>query len=324
MRGRAFRFASVSFLFAAAVACGSRTGLFLDEAEFGPNPIDGGDNPNIDGGRRDARNDRNDIEDAPPPLDVTPPMDVNRIDCAEAGTTYIYVISNSYQLYSFDPATNATKFIGNIACPSDIAETPFSMAVDRKGVAYILFTDERLYRVSTLNAACLSTSYVPRQSNFGVFGMGFATSDEPGGPVEHLYVAGDRRNNSASGLARIDVTNFKLTTVGDPDIEHAELTGTGSGALYAFYKRSTTSPPSYIGELDTTNGQVKGEKKLDTIDQGEGWAFAFWGGDFYMFHAPNGNSVVTRYRPADDTLTQVATLPSIIVGAGVSTCAPQQ
>ena len=69
---------------------------------------------------------------------------------------------------------------------------------------------------------------------------------------------------------------------------------------------------------------VKGEKKLDTIDQGQGWAFAFWGGDFYMFHAPNGNSIVTRYRPSDDSLTQVATLPSIIVGAGVSTCAPQQ
>ena len=325
MRARAFRFASISFLFAAAVACGSRTGLFLDEDAFGPNPIDGGDNPNIDGGRRDARNDRDEIEDAPPPLDVTPPIDVNRIDCAEAGTTYIYVISNSYQLYSFDPATNATKFIGNIACPSDSnADTPFSMAVDRKGVAYILFTDERLYRVSTLNAACLSTAYVPRQSNFGVFGMGFATSDEPGGPVEHLYVAGDRRNNSASGLARIDVTNFKLTTVGDPDIEHAELTGTGGGALYGFYKRSTTSPPSYIGELDTTTGLVKGEKKLDSIDQGQGWAFAFWGGDFYMFHAPNGNSIVTRYRPSDDSVTQVATLPSIIVGAGVSTCAPQQ
>lgn len=324
MRARAFRFASMSLVVAAAMACGSRTGLFLDEEAFGPNPIDGGP-PLVDAGRPDTGRDVVDIEDALPPLDVTPPQDVNNIDCAEAGTTFIYVISNSHQLYSFDPATNATKLIGNIACPAGIGETPFSMAVDRKGVAYILFTDERLYRVSTLNAACLSTSYVPRQSNFGLFGMGFATNDDgAGGPTELLYVHGDRRNNSASGLARIDVTNFKLTPVGDPNVEHAELTGTGGGALYAFYKRSLTSPPSYIGQVDTTDGQITGEKRLDTIDQGQGWAFAFWGGDFYMFHAPTGSTVVTRYRPANDTVAQVATFPSIIVGAGVSTCAPQQ
>src|SRR5262245_34576091 len=194
MRARAFRFASMTLLFTAAIACGSRTGLFLGEDEFGPNPIDGSPNP-TDGGRRDGQRDVAEIEDAIPPLDVTPPQDVNRIDCAEAGTTYVYLISNSYQLYSFDPATSATKFIGNIACSgAGAGDTPFSMAVDRKGVAYILFTDERLYRVSTLNAACLSTAYVPRQSNFGLFGMGFVFNDDGTGPTEHLYVAGDRRN----------------------------------------------------------------------------------------------------------------------------------
>src|SRR5687768_6890711 len=85
MRARAFRFASMSLLVAAAVACGSRTGLFLDEEAFGPNPIDGGP-PLLDGGRRDAARDVVEIEDAIPPLDVTPPQDVNNIDCAEAGT----------------------------------------------------------------------------------------------------------------------------------------------------------------------------------------------------------------------------------------------
>ena len=82
MRARAFRFASMSLLVAAAVACGSRTGLFLDEEAFGPNPIDGGP-PLLDGGRRDAARDVVEIEDAIPPLDVTPPQDVNNIDCAE-------------------------------------------------------------------------------------------------------------------------------------------------------------------------------------------------------------------------------------------------
>jgi hypothetical protein len=321
MRGRAFRLACLTLL----AACGSRTGLFLDEAEFGPNPVDGG--PTADAARRDASRDGEIVEDALPPLDVTPPQDVSRIDCAEAGTTYIYLISREYQLYSFDPSNNAVTFIGNIACPAPSGETPFSMAVDRKGIAYILFTDEHLYRVSTLNAACLGTSYVPRQSNFGTFGMGFATNEV--GPTETLYVYGDdlRSTGAARGLARIDISTFKLTTVGDPGIRQAELTGTGGGNLYAFYTRVLNQGvPSYIGQLDTTTGQLVSEKEFDDVDQGNGWAFAFWGGDFYMFTAPKtiGTGIVTRYRPSNDTHQQIATLPSVIVGAGVSTCAPQQ
>ncbi|MGH7281076.1 MAG: hypothetical protein ACRELY_06100, partial [Polyangiaceae bacterium] len=54
-----------------------------------------------------------------------------------------------------------------------------------------------------------------------------------------------------------------------------------------------------------------------------GWAFGFWGGDFYTFTG-GGPSTVTRFRPSDKSIVQVATYPSEIVGAGVSTCAPQQ
>jgi hypothetical protein len=45
-------------------------------------------------------------------------------------------------------------------------------------------------------------------------------------------------------------------------------------------------------------------------------------GDFYLFTAPGGSSIVTRFRPSDGSLVQVATLSQTIVGAGVSTCAP--
>jgi hypothetical protein len=200
------------------------------------------------------------------------------------------------------------------------------MAVDRKGVAYILFTDEKIYRVSTATGACIATPYTPRQSNFGLFGMGFATDSI--GPTEVLYVAGDdqQRNGGARGLARIAPDTFALTPVGDfvPKIDQSELTGTGDGRLFAFYRKQEDSPPSYIGEIDPDTGNVLGERKFDAVDQGNGWAFAYWGGAFYMFHAPNGTTRVTRWRPSDDTVTQVATTPLRIVGAGVSTCAPQQ
>jgi hypothetical protein len=201
------------------------------------------------------------------------------------------------------------------------------MAVDRRGIAYILFDlSNRLFRVSTATAACIDTSYVPGQSGFFSFGMGFAT--DQGGPSETLYVAGSDLSGlgSAKGLARIDPTTFNLSPVGDfsPPIEQGELTGTGDGRLFAFYTKNGVRQPSFIGQIDPQTAQVLGERRFDSVDQGNGWAFAYWGGDFYMFHAPGSQTKVTRWRPADDSVTQVASTPLEIVGAGVSTCAPQQ
>ena len=61
------------------------------------------------------------------------------------------------------------------------------------------------------------------------------------------------------------------------------------------------------------------------IEQGNYYAFAFWGGDFFTFTAstnpPPGSTIVTRFRPSDGTVVPVASTPDFIVGAGVSTCA---
>lgn len=278
---------------------------------------------------RDGSVDGEPIEDALPPLDVRPPQDVNRIDCPDAAATLVYLISNSYELYSFDPENGAFLQIGSIACPSEPGATPFSMAVDRRGIAYILFTDDHIYQVSTATAACIGTAYTPGQSNFRRFGMGFATNDV--GPTETLYVSGDEQpgNNGipgASGLARIDKTSFALSRVGqfNPLIRRSELTGTGDGRLFALYNKFSDTP-SFIGEIDTDTAVVKAETAFPSVALGSGWAFAFWGGDFYMFTAPGGGgSTVTRFRPSDSSVTVVGSLPTIIVGAGVSTCAPQQ
>jgi hypothetical protein len=304
-------------------ACGSRTGLFVEDTP-GPLPEDGGGGGG--GGQKDGSTKDNVIpEDAIPPIDVTPPPDVFKNDCPDADATLVYVITEQYELFSFFPPDASFKKIGNIACPAPAGTTPFSMAVDRKGVAYIVFNDGHLYRVSTATAACISTPFALNQSGFGTFGMGYATN--AGGPSETLYVAGDGQGTNATGLASIDTNTFKLTPIGDfvPNINRAELTGTGGGQLFAFYAKSTNATDSYIGEIDKGSGAVIGETHLQ-IDQGGGWAFAFWGGDFYTFTAPAGpstGSVVNRFRPLDGSVTQVTTLGTTIVGAGVSTCAPE-
>jgi hypothetical protein len=301
------------------LACGSRTGLFTDEdgtiisfdggVRVGP---DGA--PLTDGGHL--------FEDGPNTLDARPPVDVYRNDCPDAAALLVYTIADDYTLQSFNPETGQFRTVGSIKCGAGPFDTPFSMAVDRRGTAYVLFTDRNIYKVSTATGACVGTSFVGGTNNFNLFGMGFATNSI--GPTETLYIAGDA-DKGATGIARVDTNTFGVTVIGDPGFSQGELTGTGDGRLFAFYRQTPGDSDSWIGEIDTTNGQVLGERHFPTVDQGRGWAFAFWGGDFYMFHAPNDHTIVTRWRPADDSVTDVAQAPAgvSIVGAGVSTCAPQ-
>lgn len=317
----------------ALAACGSRTGLWGTDLDNGNGDGDGGTGEG--GTRRDGGLIDGAIPDALPPIDATP-RDANRVDCPDADATLVYLISVDYELLSFDPATGTVTNIGNIACPAHPDATPFSMAVDRKGVAYILFSnqsgggnnsgpdDGKLFRVSTATAACIGTSFVPNQLGFLRFGMGFATNDV--GPTEQLFIAGSEQSNGAEGLGTIDTTSFKLSKVGNfvPNIRNAELTGTGDGRLYALYTKTALNQPAYIGEINTLTGQVIAETRFNDVDLGNAWAFAAWGGDFYMFTAPGGTTEVTRWRPSNNTTTVVANLSTRIVGAGVSTCAPSQ
>jgi hypothetical protein len=309
------------------VACGSRTGLWGTDDDVDELEPDGGRDAGHEAHFIDARDQDEEEPDAPlPPIDATP-RDANRTDCPDADATLVYVVTQANELYSFFPTDGSFKFISNLACPTPT--TPFSMAVDRRGVAYVEFEDDGIYRVSTATGACIATSFVPDQHGFKRFGMGFATNTV--GPTETLFVSASADTSGATdlGLARIDPTSLVLDPVGPffpRDLTSSELTGTGDGRLYAFYTKGGVqgSAPSFIGEINTDTAEVVAETAFPTVAQGNGWAFAFWGGDFYMFTGTGGSSTVTRWRPLDDSVTVVANLPSLIVGAGVSTCAPSQ
>jgi hypothetical protein len=260
-------------------------------------------------------------EDGLPPIDVQPPPPH---DCPDAGSTLIYVITENNTLYSFDPPTAAfSTVIGNIACPS--SSSPFSMAVARNGIAYIIFYDGELFEIDTQakTLPCRPTGFVSGQGGFAPrFGMGF--SRDPVGSGETLYVASGSSGMTGGPpqLARIDTKTFQLAFIGNftPSIDDAELTGTGAGGLFGFY---ATTAGSSIAQIDKANAQVTGYAPLPSVDQGAGWAFAYWGGDFYTFTAPGGGTVVTRYRPSDQSVVPVASISDVVVGAGVSTCAPR-
>jgi hypothetical protein len=309
----------------AGVACGSRTGLLVDESVAPPAIVDAGRDA-----RRDARPlvDSNEPDTALPELDARPRFDARPLACIDAGDTQIYAVSSNTDLLAFYPPTATFTLIGKLVCPDPSA--PFSMAVDRKGIAFVLYstggTDRgRLYRVSTATAACTPTAYQSGQLGYASFGMGFAADDIGGG--ETLYIAND--DTSGGSLGALDTTSFLIRDIGQfqPAVYSGELTGTGDGRLYTFYTKNPVHQQgigSIVAEVDKTNGKILGEHQLATVDQGTAWAFAFWGGDFYLFTSQGGPSTVTRYRPSDGSVTAVATYPTPITGAGVSTCAPSQ
>ena len=115
---------------------------------------------------------------------------------------------------------------------------------------------------------------------------------------------------------------FGITKVGmfAPPLTNAELTGTGDGRLYAFHRPTDTT--SAIAEIDKSTAKVIASDPLPGVEQGSAWAFAFWGGYFWLFTQPDKQRV-TRYDPATKQITLVGGYTSPIVGAGVSTCAPQ-
>ncbi len=274
-------------------ACGARTGLLAP-------PYDG-------------------ASDVLPPLDVTHD-DVTATGCLDAASsTLVYAVTNDGLLLSFYPPTATFETLGMLQCLSSGA--PFSMAVDRKGTAYVEYDEGngKLFKVSTVDASCAPTSFANNDSTYFRFGMGYAAVGV--GPSESLFIA------SADGhLATLDTTSFAITTVGPFDVstlQGAELTGTGDGRLYAYYAPSNGfTGGSFIAEIDKTTAKVLGADPLG-FDRGNAWAFAFWGGDFWVFTAPNDVQTTVKYDPVTKTSTVVAHYGSPIVGAGVSTCAPQ-
>ncbi|CAN5793023.1 hypothetical protein BH09MYX1_BH09MYX1_27220 [soil metagenome] len=292
--------------FSGFLACGSRTGLLVPDEGVADAGHDAKKDVSVD-----AR------PDSIPQIDASK-RDSSKNDCPDADSTFIYVVTDTNELLAFYPPDASFKKVGLLTCSAKGGATPYSMGVDRKGVAYVTYTNGQLFKVSTKDAACAPTAFVEQQTNFETFGMGFATKGV--GPEEDLYIA----SATSAFLGKVDVTStFAITSVGefDPLLDRAELTGTGDGRLYAFYAPSPGT--SAIAEVDKGSAAVIASDPLPGVDQGNGWAFGFWGGYFWLFTSPGGKQRVTRYDPATKGTTIVGGYTSNIVGAGVSTCAPQ-
>lgn len=285
---------------------------------------DSGSSP-FDAGRTDGSSaDSGTLADSSAGLDGGFTVDAPLADVATGGdvcaeeTKRVYVVSKQKDLYRFDPATLAFTKVGPLGCDAGAA-TPFSMAVDRKGIAWVLYSDGRIFHASTKDATCTVSKYVADQESWHTFGMAFAADSAT---TETLYVA-----EMDKALGKIDTTSLKLSPIGPygKTSVPAELTGRGDGKLFAFFQRTSFSTAGpRISELDPKTGAILGEKNPPGVDVGSGWAFAQWGGSYWLFTAATTtSSKVTEFDyDAGTTKDVVADVGFKIVGAGVSTCAP--
>jgi hypothetical protein len=242
--------------------------------------------------------------------------------CTQAAEL-VYVIDEQGGLHSFDPSTLTFTTIGNVKCPGAGMDYN-SMAVDRTATAWVNDINGHIFKVSTADASCTTTSFVA-PLGFTQMGMGFAT-DTAGGTTETLYVDGI----GGAGLAKIDLTTMALTRIGPFGGalagQDCELTGTGNAELFGFF----TTMPASVAQINESNAQILSNAPQPGVDTGTDWAFSFWGGDFYLYTAdttlnPSDTTNVTRYSPSTMQTTVVKQQIGFrIVGAGVSTCAPTQ
>lgn len=252
------------------------------------------------------------------------------VDDCSAEAKLVYIVDQDRTLSSFNPRligqpNGPFVELGQIACPSEPAAEPFSMAVDRNATAWIIYDSGELFTVDVkaLPLTCVKTGFVPQRA-VAKFGMGFV-ADTPGSKEETLFISGSDFGSS------LTTTKFgTLSTVPPYTLEvlgtlsgAPELTGTGDAKLWAF---SPNVLPPKVARLSKTTGAMEQVFEVQGLaGTPRAWAFAFWGGDFFIFleRATDSSTKVWRMNGLTGALSPaIADTGRTIVGAGVSTCAP--
>ncbi|HSD87086.1 MAG TPA: hypothetical protein VLB44_06210 [Kofleriaceae bacterium] len=252
----------------------------------------------------------------------------NSQGCSDAAKL-VYVVDSSNKFSKFDPSTKTFTDLGTLSCPgTGLLDQPFSMGVDRNAIAWVLYSPSgKLYRVDTANnLACTASNWQPATNGLQLFGMGFS-SNTAGSTDDTLFVAGgtgDPMSSPTSKLATLDTTAFTSGSVGTVT-GWPELTGNGNAELWGWFP-DASSPR--VEQINKTSGAAVAGKTYNLpslAGQPMAWAFAFWGGDYWIFLERSTDSSTTVYQ-IDGTAGTVKGMTAAsgreIVGAGVSTCAP--
>lgn len=244
----------------------------------------------------------------------------------------VWTLELNKRVSKFDPKTGIFTNVGFLACPGSSAFfQPFSMGMDRNAVAWVLYSDytnavpPQLFAVDTSTLACTPTGWTT-QNNLKEFGIGFSTNTVDG-EEDTMFIAGGPDTDATTvTLASLSTQTFQPTVIGSTG-GWAELTGNAKAELWAYIPKGTTPR---LEQLNKATGAPLQTFNLATpVGSPQTWAFASWGGDFWIFLKRDADpaTVVYQVDGANGTIkntinTNSVGTPRNIIGAGVSTCAP--
>lgn len=246
--------------------------------------------------------------------------------CSEE-SKLVYTVDENYQLSQFAPMTKTFTPLGQLKCGNPLFDgNPFSMGIDRNTQAYVLYSSGKIFKVDTTDASLPCTDTGWKSTNeLAFFGMGFSTTDA-GGTTDSLFIAGGDTNMPDTGsntvLAALDTSTMKSSDVGQVT-GWPELTGNSNAELWGWFPDDTHPR---VEQINKAGGAPVKTFNLDSLaGMPTAWAFAFWGGDYWIFLAKGNETSTTVYQiDGNDGTVKTTTKANgrTIVGAGVSTCAP--
>ena len=183
------------------------------------------------------------------------------------------------------------------------------MSVTRDGFAYVRYTDNTVYAVDLDTLECTETAY--GGSGFGAFGMGFATDSDTTWR-DTLYIANDNQ------LARMDTATWTVSPMGSLPSQ-SELTGNADGELWAILP---LEEPAQLVRLNKDTAAVEHTLHMTAMPDPytiDAFAFATWGGDFWVFIRTYGmghSTDVYRVTSTGHTTRVAVDTGMDVVGAG--------
>lgn len=195
----------------------------------------------------------------------------------------ILVLSDDGEIWAYEPATDTFELLAGVVCPG--LQTPYSMAVDRQGVAWILYADDgEVYRFDPGDPGpCSLAGVSAKAAGFSLFGLSF--SPEDAGGCDRLFLfdySGEGPFAEAPDIGALgvfDPATEQVTHLGPTDYDGGELAGTGDGRLFAF----AGVGPAKLIEYDKSDATPLSVLPLDGLRKTRASAFAFHGGDAYFF-----------------------------------------
>ncbi|CAF4026135.1 unnamed protein product [Adineta steineri] len=236
--------------------------------------------------------------------------------CTSETSTYVYLLDQDSNLFQFHPETFTVTFIAMINCST--TAYPYSMAIQRNGTAWVLFTDGSLYTFNVTNVQCQTTTYVAEQEGLILFGMHFATDGSNNN--EKLYLSSDS-SNPPFRLATLDIDTLEISIIGyyETISARAELTGTNDGKLFGLFEGA----PYVIAEINRTNGEILSKTSQDMIQytsDSSNFAFTTYSSNFFLFVGDNSFTDIFIYNLSTKITTKTTRISNGIVGSAVSTC----